>query len=92
MLFKCGHRPLCTTMFSPLLPCFISGVQSLQKQHEAFLLEVTGYESQVGGVGDTAQELVDVRHYATDQIIERYVGRCVCMCVCVCVCVCELKK
>eukprot|EP00117_Sycon_ciliatum_P044800 scpid11950/ scgid32267/ Spectrin alpha chain, brain; Fodrin alpha chain; Spectrin, non-erythroid alpha chain len=50
----------------------LASVQSLQKQHEAFLLELTGHEGRIAAVGDLAQELVDVRHYATEQIIERW--------------------
>lgn len=49
----------------------LSAVQSLQKQHNAFLLELTSHESQIAAVGDVAQELVDGHHFATDTIVER---------------------
>ena len=46
----------------------------LQKQHTAFLLELTSHEPQIAAVGDVAQELVDAHHFATDNIIERSVS------------------
>eukprot|EP00043_Microstomoeca_roanoka_P018637 m.201569 g.201569 ORF g.201569 m.201569 type:complete len:2469 (+) comp16866_c1_seq3:1085-8491(+) len=49
----------------------LTGVQNLQKKHNALLAELTGRKSHIQAVEQSAQELVSAGHYAADTVRQR---------------------
>lgn len=47
------------------------GVQNLMKKHQAVVAEINNHESRIASVTQTGQQMVDAKHFASEDIKQR---------------------